>query len=137
MKANIPPEISLTQKSVQPTGIHGQWRIVWSLNNQGKRQLRINSVRMPHGQFKADEQRFEPPITLESGASEEFESAVRCDEPAGLVTENAFVILYADWLNGVWRIYARIRVTVNADALPETITESITYQKAGFSGLDQ
>jgi hypothetical protein len=117
--------------------VAGSWRIVWQLQNVGKGELRINSVRLPHGQFKADEQRFEPPIILESGASEEFESAVRCTDPAGLVTENAFVILYAIWLNGVWRIYARIRVTINTETQPEAVTESITYQKAGFSGLDQ
>jgi hypothetical protein len=137
VNADNPPEIALVQRSAEATSVAGNWRILWQLRNLGKAQLRINSARLPHGQFKAGEQRFEPPITLDSGASVEFESAVRCDEAAGLVTENAFVILYAIWLNNEWRIYARIRVTVNAEAQPETITESITYQKAGFSGLDQ
>jgi hypothetical protein len=137
VNADIPPEISLVQKSAQPLSVAGHWRIVWRLQNFGKARLQINSARLPHGQFKAGERRFEPPIALDLGASVEFDTTVRCDEPAGLVTENAFVILYANWMNSEWRIYGRIRVTVNADALPETITESITYQKAGFSGLDQ
>ena len=137
MKADNPPEIALVQRSAQATSVACSWRIVWQLRNLGKAQLQINSARLPHGQFKADEQRFEPPITLDSGTSVEFESAVCCDEPAGLVTENGFVILYANWLNNEWRIFARIRVMVNAEAQPETITESITYQQAGFSGLDQ
>jgi hypothetical protein len=137
VNADNPPEIALVQRSAQATSVAGSWRILWQLGNLGEGELRINSIRLPHGQFKAGEQRFAPPIILDGGGSQQFESTVRCDEPVGLVTENAFVIFYANWLNSEWRIYARIRVTVNAEAQPETVTESITYQKAGFSGREQ
>ncbi|HWH79467.1 MAG TPA: hypothetical protein VNT76_18940 [Candidatus Binatus sp.] len=136
MNAETSPNISLAQISVEGTGVAGVWRMVWRVHNHGAESLEITSVRLPHGQFRSDAQRFEPPITLGAGASEQFESSVRCAEPAGLVTENAFVILYANWLASGWRIYARIRVTVNSESQPETATVFITYQKAGFSGLD-
>jgi hypothetical protein len=59
--------------------------------------MRILSVRLPHGQFKSEEQRFEPPMDLNGTEEVQFRTFVRCDAPTGLVTENAFVILYVTW----------------------------------------
>lgn len=92
-------------------------------------------VRLPHGQFKSDDHRFEPPLDLAAGASSRFHVCVSCDEPAGLVTENAFVIFAARWSGEEWRIFVRIRVIVNAEGKPETATELVTTQKVGFSGV--
>ena len=53
----------------------------------------------------------------------------------GLVTENAFVIFNVNWSDEPWRIFVRIRVTMNLDGRPETETEAITTQRVGFSGI--
>jgi hypothetical protein len=90
---------------------------------------------MPHGQFKSEEIRFEPPLDLAPGANEQFQTSVRCHEPSGLVTENAFVIFHVIWLAQRWRIFARVSVVVDADGTPAATTESITTQKVGFSGI--
>ena len=129
------PEVSLRQLSATPDGAMGLWQIRWQVNNQGGDRLEIVSVRLPHGQFKADEQSFMPQLALPGGGTAEFQSQVCCDEPVGLVTENAFVIFHCQWRGEPWRIFIRIRVTVTANGVPETAVELITTQQVGFSGI--
>ena len=111
------------------------WNVRWQVDNLGAEALEIISARLPHGQFKSDEQHFTPALQLAAGASRQFYCLVKCAEPAGLVTENAFVIFHCRWRGEAWRIFIRIRVTVTADGAPETATELITTQKVGFSGI--
>jgi hypothetical protein len=86
------------------------WSIGWTVENKKAQSLKISSVRLPHGQFKAQEREFELALNLTGGASAEFETLVHCKEPPGLVTENAFVIFYVSWLSASWRIFVRVRV---------------------------
>jgi len=131
-----PPRIALTQISAKATEGEARWSMGWAVENRGDESLAIHSVRLPHGQFKSDELRFDPARVLPPGEKVSFTIPVRCHEPPGWVTENAFVIFYATWLGQRWRIFARVRVTVAGDGSPETAIESITAQKAGFSGID-
>ena len=129
------PKIVLRQLLVARDAATNGLNIRWEVENFGSDALRIISVHLPHGQFKSDEQRFTPPLELPGDGSEQFQSLVHCAEPAGLVTENAFVIFHCQWRGEAWRIFVRIRVTVKADGEPETATELITNQKVGFSGI--
>jgi hypothetical protein len=129
------PNVSLRQCSAARDGAMGFWNVRWQVENLGAETLKIISARLPHGQFKSDEQRFAPPLELAAGGSVEFQSHVHCDEPAGLVTENAFVIFHCQWSGEAWRIFVRIRANVNVDGEPQTATELITTQKVGFSGI--
>src|SRR4051812_3735564 len=101
------PRIELTQRAVEPDRNSNLWRITWRLKNLAPDQLRVASVRFPHQQFKADERAFEPPLDLNGSAEVEFELPIQCDEPAGVVTENAFAIFYATWFGEPWRIFVR------------------------------
>ena len=74
-------------------------------------------------------------MDLNGGEEVQFRTLVRCDEPSGLVTENAFVIFYVIWRGEPCRIFVRLRVVVNSDGQPETATELTTTQKVGFSGV--
>jgi len=130
------PEIKLTQAAAQSAGAAGLWKIGWLIENRGRDSLEVLSARLPHGQFKSEEMQFEPALILAPGESEEFHVSVRCNEPLGLVTENAFVIFNVNWAHEPWRIFVRIRVTMNVDRRPETETEAITVQRVGFSGID-
>ena len=130
------PEIELRQLSAASSGQKVFWRIAWLLTNRGAQRLRLQAVRLPHGQFKSDKKRFEPAIDLEPGEQTQFQIVVRCEESPGDVTENAFVIFYVVWWNDPWRVFARIRVAVSADGTPQATTELITTQKAGFSQGD-
>jgi hypothetical protein len=61
--------------------------------------------------------------------------SVLCDEPAGSIVENAFLILLVEWLEASWRLFVRFRVTIGQQGEPETATELITTQRVGFSGV--
>ena len=135
MKPAAEPNISLSQISLARDAGNGLWKIGWQVENQDAAGLKIFSARLPHGQFKSPEQSFQPELEIGSGASRIFETAVYCNEPAGLVTENAFVILYCEWRGEAWRIFVRIRVVINGRGEPETATELITTQKVGFSAI--
>jgi hypothetical protein len=130
------PQIVLTQVSADRDGVLECWSIGWRIENVGEHPIYVSAVRSPHGQFKSAERRFDPALDLSSGESRQFQTFVRCDEPAGLVTENAFVILSVEWLGEHWRIFVRLRVMVTADGRPETATELITTQRVGFSGVN-
>jgi hypothetical protein len=138
VKASSPdePQIVLTQVSVEHDGVMECWNIGWRIQNVGKHPIQLSAVRLPHGQFKSVARRLEPPIELAPGNETELNIPVRCDEPAGLVTENAFVIFSVNWLGEPWRVFVRLRVVVTTDGRPETSTELITTQKVGFSGVD-
>ena len=113
----------------------GCWQILWQVDNPGDVALLIVSVHFPHGQFKAAVRHFTPVLEVAAGASQRFESVIQCHEPAGLVTENAFIIFQCQWRGEAWRIFARLRVDVDAAGAPRTATELITTQKVGFSGI--
>lgn len=134
MNSNASPEISLTQLIAKPTGPQGEWAIKWQMQNRGAEPLQIAALRLPHGQFKSEEKCFRPALELNRGEKAQIETLVRCHEPPGLVTENAFAIFHVNWLSDAWRIFVRLRVTVNADGEPRTTTELITTQQVGFSG---
>ena len=129
------PKIALRQTALSRDPTTAGWHILWELENLGSAVLTIVSLRMPHGQFKSAEHCFAPALELAAGSGTQFTILVHCDEPAGLVTENAFVIFHCQWRSEAWRIFVRTRVTVAADGAPETATELITTQKVGFSGI--
>lgn len=135
MSAAQEPKITLRQVAVTRNGGMESWSVGWEVKNQGTKPLRILAARLPHGQFKSEEIRFEPPLDLSPNARELLHSSVHCNAPIGLVTENAFVIFQVIWSAESWRIFARIRVEVDGDGIPKAATESITTQKVGFSGI--
>lgn len=129
------PAVELRQISVRRHGLTENWNVVWEVENRGAKSLKLTSVRLPHGQFKAAEQQFEGAVELAPGGSAEFNTLVFCHEPPGLVTENAFVIFNVNWLREEWRIFVRVRVVVNSKGEPESATQLVTTQKIGFSGV--
>lgn len=130
------PSIELRQVAAEQAGPTGEWRVGFLLENQGAGPLEILTARLPHGQFRGDEQHFVPPARLAPGEAFAFATRVCCKEPPGLVSENAFVIFLVDWVQARWRIFVRIRVVVDTAGTPLTKTESITTQKVGFSGIE-
>jgi hypothetical protein len=129
------PRISLVQQAVEWTETPGWWKITWSVGNVGSVKITISGARLPHSQFKSEEQRFDPPLELEPGAECQCSSAVYCHEPPGLVTENAFLIFYVMCLEAPWRIFARLEINVGRTGEPRAMTALITNQRVGFSGV--
>ena len=129
------PQISLVQSSVERKDTLARWSVGWSVQNLGAELIRIIAVRLPHGQFRSEELGFDPPVDLAPGATRQFWTLVCCDEPSGLVTENAFVIFQANWRGEPWRIFVRLRIVVNEKGEPKATTELITTQEVGFTGV--
>jgi hypothetical protein len=130
------PQIELIQAATERDEIRGAFRIIWLLKNLGSEPLRVFSVNFPHQQFKSEEIRFKPSLALDGGAELQFQVLIRCDEPRGLVTENAFAIFRVDWRTEARRVFVRLKVIVDADGKPRATTESISEQNVGFSGVD-
>ena len=130
------PVISVEQMLISASGTTDVWAVEWTIANKGARAIAILSARLPHGQFKSAEQRFDPPLEIGAGGQVAFRALVHCHEPPGLVTENAFIIFQTVWCKEKWRIFVRIRVVVNENGEPQTAVELITTQKIGFSATN-
>jgi hypothetical protein len=130
------PEITLEQISAARIDKPGYWKVAWELKNVAPLPVKLLAVRLPHGQFKSEKLQFEPAIDLLAQQKARFQVAVRCQEPAGLVTENAFVIFDIDWRGAPWRIFVRVRVIVDEKGEPSATIELITTQEVGFTGVN-
>ena len=97
--------------------------------------MRLVSVRVPHGKFKAEERKFLPPVEIAAKDSFILDMAVTCEEPPETTIENAFLILFVDWQESKWRLFVRLQIRVNQQGEPDSATESITAQRVGFSGI--
>jgi hypothetical protein len=129
------PQITLEQISVERVEKLGYWKVAWEIRNVAPHPVKLLAVRLPHGQFKSEELGFDPPVDLAPGEGRRFSTLVRCNEPSGLVTENAFVIFQANWRGEPWRIFVRLRIVVNEQGGPNATTELITTQEIGFTGV--
>ena len=133
---NNGPIIGVEQVSVSASGALNVWAVQWTIANNSAGKIAILSARLPHGQFKSSEQRFEPSLKLDQGGQAAFRALVHCNEPPGLVTENAFIIFQVLWLEETWRVFVRIRVVVKQSGEPQTAVELITTQRVGFSAAN-
>jgi len=135
VNADASPQIELQQTSLLRDSAGECWRVGWQIANNGSAPLEVYSVKIPHGQFRSSEQCFAPAMVITPGGSTLIESLVHCDEPQGLVTENAFLIFEVHWRGEPWRVFVRIRVTVQARREPRAEVELISTQRVGFSGV--
>jgi hypothetical protein len=110
-----------------------RWLFAWRIQNLTQQPIKFLAARCPHGKFRSDERTFDPPLHAAVGNNTTIEMSVLCDEPAGTIVENAFLILLVEWLEASWRLFVRFRVTINEKGEPETATELITTQRVGFS----
>ena len=129
------PEVAVEELRRSRETERGRWLFGWHIQNLTEQPIKFLAARCPHGQFRSTERVFDPPLQAASRRATTIEMSVRCDEPAGAVIENGFLILLVEWVNDRWRIFVRLRVTINQQGVPETATELITTQRVGFSGV--
>ena len=127
------PLIAIWQEKVAATAAMGEWQIKWVLENHSSRTLEISSLTIPHGQFKATPLDFDPKLVVEPGCKMHFLTVVRCNESAGLVTENAFLIFAGHWGDQPTRLFARVRVDLVKEKGPLVNLQSLTSQRIGVS----
>ena len=129
------PNIDVEQVERSRSPSSGGWLFKWRVRNQTESGMRLVSVRVPHGKFKAQESKFLPPVDIGAKASFVFEAAITCDEPPDTTIENAFLILLLGCQESHFRFFVRLRIRVNQKGEPDSVTESITLQRVGFSGV--
>jgi hypothetical protein len=129
----VGPNVDIEQVSHRRKARSRTWLLQWKIKNLTRAPLTISTVRLPHSQFRSSEQQISPAIKAAPRDTISLETDVACDEASGTVIENAFLILLAIWRQRRWRILARFRVTIDADGVPRSVTESITTQRVGFS----
>jgi hypothetical protein len=129
------PKISVEMLDRVKDSQSGFWAIGWHIKNLTGQPMKFFATRLPHGQFKGQEQEFKPLLEVAPKSDARIETSVQCDGEPETLIENAFLILLCEWQGERWRIFARLRVTINQQGEPAPITELITTQKVGFSGL--
>jgi hypothetical protein len=132
---NEGPKIEVEQVERGASEKLGRWLVKWRVRNVTETPMRLFSVRVPHGKFKAEESEFRPAVKIPARDQFILDLVVACEEPPNTIVENAFLILLVNWQENHWRFFVRLRITVDQQGAPETITESITVQQVGFSGV--
>jgi hypothetical protein len=132
---NEAPKIEVEQVERSTSRDPGRWLFKWRVRNVTETPMSLLSVRLPHGKFKTEERRFGPGLKVAAQDHFILDLAVACEEPPNTIVDNAFLILLVSWQENQWRFFVRLRIMVNEQRQPQTITESITVQQVGFSGV--
>lgn len=111
----------------------GCWGVAWRIENVGDEPVRILAGRLPHSQFRSEEQEFIPNPAISHKECARLDFSVSCCQAPGAVIENAFLILRVLCAAAWWRVLARLRVQFDEDGRPSTFTESVTTHRIGFS----
>src|ERR1051326_961697 len=82
---NRKPHVTLKQGPTERDDQRHVWNIRWVLRNSEQYPLRIQSLQLPHDQFKSEGKSFEPPVDLNGGENLEIQTFLRCEEPTGHV----------------------------------------------------
>ena len=134
MTTDCEPRTRIQMAGRQPASAPGEWLVTWGVQNLGTSPLELTQVWLPHGQFRAPRQDIGPALHIAPGATIHLDIHVACPLPPTGVVENAFVILTVQSEGEPWRVFARLRVTFDAEGAPLPLTEQITTQRA-FPGL--
>jgi hypothetical protein len=129
----IGPNVSIQQVSHRRQAKAGTWLLHWEIKNLSRAPLTIVAVRLPHSQFRSPEQAISPTLKVPPQGTVPLGIDLACPETSGIVIENAFLILRVLWRQNPWRILARLRVAIDTDGAPQSVTELITTQRVGFS----
>jgi hypothetical protein len=132
---NESSEIKVEQVERKSADFPGEWLFTWRVQNNTADPMRLLSIRVPHEKFRATEKTFERPLEISVGTSVTFDMTVFCNQPQESIVENAFLILLIDWRQAHWRLFVRLQIRVNKQAMPDTVIASITVQRVGFSGI--
>lgn len=127
------PHLRVEQASANRSSIADGWKIVWSIENSGEQPLHILGGRLPHSQFRCEEQELPRALELPPKGRAEVEFPVTCKLAPGSTIENAFLILRILWSEKPWRVLARLRVHLDGHGRPRCATEVITAHQIGFS----
>ena len=133
MTQSVPPQLQVIPQLPAVLVSENHWRCAWSIRNVGPALITIQAAWLPHARFRAERREFPSGIALVPGQDTQLEFEVACQETAGTVVENPFVILTVESERAIWRVFARLTVHFGDQGRPEPRTELITVNPLGFS----
>lgn len=128
-----PPEVEVDFAGRGDRQADGRWPVDWRIRNRGIDPMHIEGTWLPHGRFRCGRQQLPTPLVVSPGQSARLRLLVQCNEEPGTAVENAFVILRVEWQGVAWGIFVRMRVEIDDQRAPTTVTEVITAQPVGFA----
>lgn len=103
------------------TDEEGVWQASWRLRAVDE-PVQVLEAWLPHDHFNRERWRFNPPLMVEDTV---LEAEVSCEDPAGTVIENAFLILRTPDR----RVFARLTVLIDGDGVPRQRCDAVTVQE--------
>jgi hypothetical protein len=110
-----------------------RWATRWRVQNRGPHPVRLHEAWLPHGRWRGERQDVSALGELAAGETRELAAEAWTDGAPGEEIENAFVILRVESGGETWRVFARLRIVVDAAGRPRARTESITVARHGDS----
>ena len=121
------PRLSVSVEDCSAASDDGRWRVSWRLHNEGPGPLDLEAAWIPHGRFRGAG-RLALDVRLEAGNSTMLESTVTANEAPHTRVDNAFLILRVVSQGRAWRIFTRMRIDFDAEAVPRPVVEVVTTQ---------
>jgi hypothetical protein len=131
MLTPVEPRVSVVVSDVRALA-DGRWQITWLVTNDGREPLALEAAWIPHGHFRG-EGRMPLSARVNPGESSQMKFSVTARETPATTVENAFLILRATSEGQPWRIFTRMRIEFDAEAIPRPVVELITVQKSVVS----
>ena len=120
------PRVRIAVEGVQGVG-DGRWQVGWLVTNDGPESLALEAAWIPHGRFRG-EGRLPLSVRVDPGGSAQLKFSVTARETPGTNFDNAFLILRGSSESRAWRIFTRMRIEFDAQAIPLPVIELITTQ---------
>jgi hypothetical protein len=127
------PQIAIQQIREPVESAPNLWFLRWRVRNTSGETLCLLAVWLPHGQFKTSEGEIGLDRTIPPQEAIEIGLTVACSGSPGAAVENGFLIFRVRWLEELWRVFVRVRVSFGDHGQPTAKTESITCHPVGFS----
>ena len=131
MLTPVEPRVRIVVSDVHGVG-EGHWQVTWIVYNDSPESLALEAAWIPHGRFRG-EGRMPLSSRVDPGGSAQLTFSVSARETPGTSVENAFLILRANSEGHMWRIYTRMRIEFDDQAVPTPVIELITIQKSDVS----
>jgi hypothetical protein len=128
MLTPVEPRVRVNVADVQALN-PARWQVSWLVHNDGPASLALDAAWIPHGKFRGDG-RLPLSGDLPAGESTQLAFLVTAHEHPGATVENAFLILRVLSQGQTWRIFTRMRIDFDAQAIPRPLVELITVQKS-------
>src|SRR5260370_39880747 len=122
----VEPAVSVVVSDVKGVG-DGRWQVTWSITNDGTESLVLEAAWIPHGRFRG-EGRMPLSTRINPGGSAQLKFSVGAAEAPATVVDNAFLILRVMYGGQPWRIFTRMRIEFDTQAVPTPVIELITLQ---------